>query len=930
MKTLLKSVIVTVGLSTVVLPITVLADEQSTTDTSSVTAKDGSQTIQDDSIYVPKAEREGTFTGDLHAEDDNEAPIPDRSRLLNAKAAYPNVNNYIKSNNFKTSALSSQIQTQFTKFNYRNGYGKPEGVVLHETANPNSTIQNEIDYMSRNWENAFVHSFVDKGNIIQIHPTDYGVWGAGRFANARFVQYELVEHSTFDEFARSINNYAYYTAYILDKYKLPIDSAETDGVGTVWTHNAVSKYLGGTTHTDPIGYFNKWGYSYNEFLTLVTEKYNAMSKDTILSNVAFTTTTYANVKTASGNTVWSAPFNTAGSKEVNPLSSYNGKNMKLLRTAKTQSGTWYQFAIDGKTIGWVEDKAVNIFYTPSMESTANLTRYVSVPTESVYYFPVADASMRRGDLSAYINKPLKVNKQITINGKLWYYVINGSELVTWVPASSLTATAYDQVEYNKAMAVTTYANVKTATGNNVWTVPNGTLGAKVVNPLSTYNSKNLKLVREMKTSSGLWYQFAIDGTTIGWVDSKAVTITYTPSMETSANLTRYVNVPTESVYYFPVADASMRRGNLSAYINKPLKVHKQITINGKLWYYLINGSELVTWVPASSLKETLYDKIEYDKAMAVTTYANVKTASGNNIWTVPNGTSGAKVVNPLSTYNGKNLKLVREMKTSSGLWYQFAIDGKTIGWVDSKAITITYTPSMETPANLVRYVSVPTESVYYFPVADASMRRGDLAAYTNKPLKVHKQITINGKLWYYLINGSELVTWVPASSLTTTVYDQVEYNKAMAVTTYANVKTTTGNNVWTVPNGTLGAKVVNPLSNYNGKNLKLIREMKTSKGLWYQFAIDGKTIGWVDSKAITITYTPSMEKSANLTRYVSVPTESVYYFPVVDASMRRGNLSAYTNKPLKVHKQITINGKLWYYLINGSELVTWVPASSVR
>lgn len=354
MKTLLKSAIVTVGLTTVVLPISVLADEQQPADNiSAVTAKDGSQTIDDNSIYVPKAEREGTFTGDLHADEDQDAPIPDRSRVLNAKAAYPNVNNYIKSNNFTNAKLSSQIQSQFTKFNYRNGYGKPEGVVLHETANPNSTIQNEIDYMSGNWENAFVHSFVDKGNIIQIHPTDYGVWGAGRFANARFVQYELVEHKTFDEFARSINNYAYYTAYILDKYKLPIDSAETDGVGTVWTHNAVSKYLGGTTHTDPIGYFNKWGYSYNEFLALVTEKYNAMSKDTIISNVPFAATTYANVKTAAGNTVWSAPFNTAGANEVNPLSAYTGKNLKLLREAKTQSGTWYQFSIDGKIIGWV-------------------------------------------------------------------------------------------------------------------------------------------------------------------------------------------------------------------------------------------------------------------------------------------------------------------------------------------------------------------------------------------------------------------------------------------------------------------------------------------------------------------------------------------------------------------------------------------------
>ncbi|MBA3926157.1 GW domain-containing glycosaminoglycan-binding protein [Listeria rustica] len=759
MKTLLKSVIVTVGLTTVVLPISVLADEQQPADNSAVTAKDGSQTIQDDSIYVPKAEREGTFTGDLHADEDQEAPIPDRSRVLNAKAAYPNVNNYIKSNNFANAKLSSQIQSQFTKFNYRNGYGKPEGVVLHETANPNSTIQNEIDYMSRNWENAFVHSFVDKGNIIQIHPTDYGVWGAGRFANARFVQYELVEHNTFDEFARSINNYAYYTAYILDKYKLPIDSAETDGVGTVWTHNAVSKYLGGTTHTDPIGYFNKWGYSYNEFLALVTEKSKTFSKDTILSNVPFTATTYANVKSAAGNTVWSAPFNTAGANEVNPLSAYTGKNLKLLRTAKTQSGTWYQFSIDGRTIGWVENKAVTAFYTPSMEQTANLTRYVNVPTESIYYFPVIDSSMRKGTLASYTNKPLLANKQITLNGTLWYRLMNGSEAVGWVRASSLTTTAFDQIVYDKVMGATTYASVKTATGNNVWTVPNGTLGAKVVNPLSSYTGKNLKLIREAKTSKGIWYQFAIDGRTIGWVDSKAVSIFYTPSMEQTANLPRYVALPKDSIYYFPVVDSSMRKGDLTRYLNLKLTVHKQIKVNGTLWYRLINGSESIGWVRAMSVTPTNYDQPVYNKTL--TAYGKTKTTANQYIWKlVPNTYGINSKIAPLSNYSGKKLRILREAKTTGGLYYQISSNGQLLGWVNASALTKFYDGAIaEKPVNLTKRVANTAGVLYSFPVDDPPIKVGTLATFAGKTLTADRQANIEGKVWYRLKNGNVVIGW---------------------------------------------------------------------------------------------------------------------------------------------------------------------------
>src|SRR5699024_8898434 len=71
----------------------------------------------------------------------------------------------------------------------------------------------------------------------------------------------------------SINNYADYAATNLQYYGLVPDSAEYDGEGTVWTHQAVSTYLGGTNHTDPHGYLASFGYSYDELYDLMYEKY---------------------------------------------------------------------------------------------------------------------------------------------------------------------------------------------------------------------------------------------------------------------------------------------------------------------------------------------------------------------------------------------------------------------------------------------------------------------------------------------------------------------------------------------------------------------------------------------------------------------------------------------------------------------------------
>lgn len=160
------------------------------------------------------------------------------------------------------------------KINYRNG--KPEGVVIHETATPGASAYNEAIYFNREWMNiySYVHAFVDKTGVIQMTSTDYGVWGAGPQANNRFFQVELCEENNLSDFARSVNNDAIYVAQVMRKYNLVPDNAVHDGKGTVWSHRAVSQFLGGTDHGDPDGYFAKWGYSMDDFFDLIKYYYD--------------------------------------------------------------------------------------------------------------------------------------------------------------------------------------------------------------------------------------------------------------------------------------------------------------------------------------------------------------------------------------------------------------------------------------------------------------------------------------------------------------------------------------------------------------------------------------------------------------------------------------------------------------------------------
>lgn len=207
------------------------------------------------------------------------------------KAADESINNLAKKEKYVgTSYLYQILAAQNITYNkfytqnkitYRNN-GKPEGIVIHETADPGATALNEAIYFNREWPNmyAYVHAFIDATTVIQMMTPDYGAWGAGPMANDRFIQIELCEEDNKADFIKSVNNDAIYTARLLHRYNLKPINATHDGKGTIWSHAAVSKFLGGTDHGDPDGYFEKWGYSMDQFFDLIKYYYNLQNNKT--------------------------------------------------------------------------------------------------------------------------------------------------------------------------------------------------------------------------------------------------------------------------------------------------------------------------------------------------------------------------------------------------------------------------------------------------------------------------------------------------------------------------------------------------------------------------------------------------------------------------------------------------------------------------
>ena len=222
------------------------------------------------------------------------APIFNVNQSQVVEAA--SINSIAKQNSYVgVTFLHKMLQTQNIKYNkfYAHGNkikyrkGKPEGIVIHETATPGASAYNEAIYFNREWKHmySYVHAFVDHKEVIQMMTPNYGVWGAGAVANNRFIQIELCQETTRKKFAKSVNNDAIYAAKLLHRYNIKPSNASHTGKGTIWSHHAVSRFLGGTNHTDPDGYFKKWGYSMNDFYSLLKHYYDLQAAETITSTV---------------------------------------------------------------------------------------------------------------------------------------------------------------------------------------------------------------------------------------------------------------------------------------------------------------------------------------------------------------------------------------------------------------------------------------------------------------------------------------------------------------------------------------------------------------------------------------------------------------------------------------------------------------------
>lgn len=844
-----------------------------------VYGEDISELTEEELQYIPKAWREGKFESEHPDEPKNDAGL-----FTN----YPDVNKYIASNNLSAPKIEYNHISHLTKFNYRNGNGKPEGLVAHETANSNSTITSEINYMSNNHENAFVHAFIDGSRIIEVHPTDYGAWGAGRFANERFMHVELVQTNSFGQFARSINNYSEYIALMLYKYDLGVTSAEKSGKGTLWSHDAVSKFLGGTNHVDPHGYFAKWGYNWDDFVKLVDKKYDELALAKISNTSKLGHIKSSNVR------IYNDPsslidYSNAGSKHMNEV-------YYIKSEAKTNNATYYliskQPSKTNGTIGWIKSTDMNIHVHKGKDKKSK--KFIVKGTGKAYNKTWGGTKNLVYDLSSYAGSTFKVNLTETVGNNTWYRgKLNGKQV--WIHSSYLLSDSESKTSklgHVRGSAVKIYKNLdnlsstikagskytdsvyyikKEAKINNqlYYLISNepssveGTVGwvksqdlsthphvgvnkkaktfyingagnaysrawggdKNLVYDLEQYKSQKFKVYLTEKVGNNIWYRGKLNGKTV-WLHSSYV------YSKKESKTSRLGHVRNSNVNIYEDIDnltSAKTAGN--KYTDSVYYIKKQAKIDDQLYYLISNEPSstegTIGWVKSQDLSTHLHVGVNKKSKKF---YVKGSGNAYNRAWG-----GNENLIYNLTEYKNQEFKVHLTEKVGNNTWYRGTLNGKTV-WMHSSYVT----SKEESKISRLGHIRNSKVAIYK-DIGNPSTALTAGNTYTHSVYYIKKQASVNNQLYYLISNtpssNKGAVGWVKSQDLSTHMHTGVDKSK----------KTFTFKGTGSAYSKAWGGsknEVLSNLSQYKGQKFNVHLTEKVGNNIWYRGDFNGQRI-WV-------------------------------------------------------------------------------------
>lgn len=141
--------------------------------------------------------------------------------------------------------------------NSGHGSANPSYLVIHETANPGASAANHVKLYSRGYDYAVQYVMELDGSVVYHTMRDNRkAWAVGN-GNSKCVNIELAHATSKSDFDKQWAEAVKWAGDYLNKRGWSISR--------LISHNEARLMWGGTDHTDPVSYFNKYGKSWSQF-----------------------------------------------------------------------------------------------------------------------------------------------------------------------------------------------------------------------------------------------------------------------------------------------------------------------------------------------------------------------------------------------------------------------------------------------------------------------------------------------------------------------------------------------------------------------------------------------------------------------------------------------------------------------------------------
>ena len=143
------------------------------------------------------------------------------------------------------------------------GWLSADYICIHETANPGATALNHVSYWRGN--DTYAVHYVGDWTGIAYHcvPDNRLCWQVGN-GNSRVIGIELCHATNAADFQRVWDLGVEWAAWALKRHGW--------GTGRLISHYQAAQWWGGSDHTDPIGYFQQYGKTWDQFVAAVARK----------------------------------------------------------------------------------------------------------------------------------------------------------------------------------------------------------------------------------------------------------------------------------------------------------------------------------------------------------------------------------------------------------------------------------------------------------------------------------------------------------------------------------------------------------------------------------------------------------------------------------------------------------------------------------